>query len=333
MKSLLLCESTENFNWVFLKESVDYIKNNLGGDGIVYNKEWVLRNKSLFSDTEFIFSTWVMPSFTEDEIKEYFPKLECIFYAAGTVKDFALPFLNCGVKIFSAWKVNAIPVAEYTTAQIILANVGYFPISKDYSSGNTKTAKDLSSHYNGNYNNTVGIIGAGTIGRLVIDMLKRYQLNVIAYDPFLPDEIAYNIGLKKVTLEELFSKSNVISNHLADNEATRNILDKKLFESMLPYSTFINTGRGKQVVEADLIEVLKKRKDITALLDVTVCEPPDDDSELYSLDNCFMTPHIAGSNGHEVWRLSKFAIDECERYIRGETCDSEISKEMFNKMA
>lgn len=78
-----------------------------------------------------------MPAFTEDEIRENLPSLEGIFYALGSVQRFARPFLKCGVKVFSAWTANAVPVAEYTTAQILLANKGFFTAARRMSAGDT----------------------------------------------------------------------------------------------------------------------------------------------------------------------------------------------------
>ena len=95
----------------------------------VFNKAYVLEHPESFADTEYIFSTWGMPWFSDEEVKQYFPSLKCIFYAAGTVQSFARPFLNNGVKVFSAWAANAVPVAEYTVAQIILANKGFYRCS------------------------------------------------------------------------------------------------------------------------------------------------------------------------------------------------------------
>ena len=95
-----------------------------------YTKDEITRNQSLFSDTEIVFSTWYMPTFSEEEIKKIFPSLRVVFYAAGTVKYFAEPFLNNGVRVFSSAKANGISVAEFVTAQIILANKGYFQAQK-----------------------------------------------------------------------------------------------------------------------------------------------------------------------------------------------------------
>ncbi len=318
---------------IYLSTNIKTTQNVYGTDETVYTFEDVLAEPEKFKETECIFSTWGMPILSENEIKAYFPSLKAVFYGAGSVQQFARPFLNCGVKVFSAWAANAVPVAEYTVAQIVLANKGFFSSSRLAKMGDRKAASQCFYSYPGNYDVKIGIIGAGMIGKLVIDMLKRYNLEVLVFDPFLPDEKAKELGVKKVSLPVLFKECQVVSNHLANNEQTKGLLHGKLFESMLPYSTFINTGRGAQVVEADLIKVLKERSDITALLDVTFPEPPESDSEFYSLPNCILTPHIAGSAGNEVRRMGEYMKAEYEKFIQNKPCQYEVTLEMLKTMA
>ena len=321
MKLIYLCENEQNVRNVFCNNER------------VYKKSEIVRYPEKFEDTEYIFSTWGMPVFTEDEIKRCLPKLKAVFYGAGTVQAFARPFLNCGVRVFSAWAANAVPVAEYTVAQIILANKGFFSSSRLAKAGEREEARNNHGSYTGNYDTNVGIIGAGMIGKLVIGMLKAYRLDVLVFDPFLSDDKADELGVKKVSLETVFKECLVVSNHLANNEQTKGMLDGKLFESMLPYSTFINTGRGAQVVEDDLIKVLNERPDVTALLDVTFPEPPKKDSELYTLENCILTPHIAGSSGNEVRRMGEYIMAEYESFIGNKPCKYEVTLEMLKTMA
>ncbi len=320
-------------NRIFLCENEKNIRNVYGDNARVYTKAEVLNAPERFKNTEYVFSTWEMPVFTEEEIKNCLPSLKAVFYGAGSVQFFAQPFLNCGVKVFSAWAANAVPVAEYTVAQIILANKGFFSSSRIAKIGNRKAAAENFHAYPGNYNVKIGIIGAGMIGKLVINMLKSYSLEVLVFDPFLPDEKAEELGVEKTSLEEIFSQCRVVSNHLANNEQTKGMLNKALFETMLPYATFINTGRGAQVVEDDLIAVLKNRPDLTALLDVTFPEPPEPDSEFYTLPNCILTPHIAGSAGNEVRRMGEYMKEEYKKFIQNEPCKYEVTLEMLKTMA
>ena len=165
------------------------------------------------------------------------------------------------------------------------------------------------------------------------ERLKSYKLNVLAFDPFLSDERAVKLGIKKASLDEIFSTCRVITNHMANNDQTKGMLDYKYFSKMLPYSTFINTGRGAQVVEADLVRVLEERPDVTAILDVTFPEPPAEGHAFYSLPNCFLTPHIAGSLVNETHRMAEYIIEEYGRFISGKPCLYEVSEKMLETMA
>lgn len=290
-------------------------------------------NNEELKNVEYVFSTWGMAQLDENEIKRIFPSLKAVFYAAGTVQYFAKPFLRCGVKVFSAWAANAVPVAEYTVAQIILANKGFFKSSPLASIGKRDEACREFEHFSGNYGEKIGIIGAGMIGKLVIRMLKSYNLEAVVFDPFLPDETAAELGVQKVSLEEIFSQCSVVSNHLANNEQTEGMLNGELFKRMRPYSTFINTGRGAQVVENELIEMLRNRPDLTAILDVTFPEPPEKSSEFFNLSNCILTPHIAGSSGEEVKRMSVYMLEEFIKFTSGKPTKYEVTEKMLETMA
>jgi phosphoglycerate dehydrogenase-like enzyme len=97
-------------------------------------------------------------------------------------------------------------------------------------------------------------------------------------------------------------------------------------------ATYINTGRGAQVKENDLISVFKKRKDLTALLDVTFPEPPDKSSGLFNLPNVIISPHIAGAYGKEQLQLADYVIDEFEDMLSGKHLKNEITVSMLKNM-
>ncbi len=328
MKIIFLNEKPENISRVYSKETTEKVDL----DPKIYCKEDIIGNKR-FADTEFIFSTWGMPQFTEQEIKENLPNLKGVFYAAGSVQYFARPFLNCGVKVFSAWAANALPVAEYVMSAILLSCKGFLPLCRKMSEGDGADARAHRTDFRGNFGENVGIIGAGMIGKRVIELLKPFKLNVMVYDAFLPDSQAEELGVTKCSLETLFENCYVISNHLADNEQTKGMLNYSLFAKMRKNATFINTGRGAQVVEEHLAKVLNERPDITALLDVTIEEPPRSEHPFYALKNCFLTPHIAGSNGDEVHRMAEYMIEEFFRVISNEPTKYEVTPKMLDTMA
>ena len=332
-KVIFLCEKSDKIFRVFDGATRNELRALTGIEEKIYQKADVLENPAAFAAVETIFSTWGMPAFTEEEIRACFPSLKCVFYGAGTVQKFARPFLACGVKVFSAWAANAVPVAEMTVAQIILANKGYFLTNRLYQKQLRKEAKTAFAGCNGNYGETVGIIGAGMIGRLVIQMLKQYKLKVLVFDPFLPDEKAAELGVEKCELPTLFERAFAVSNHLANNAQTQGMLNDSLFARMRENAVFINTGRGAQVVEDDLVRILRERPDLTALLDVTFPEPPVEDHPFYTLPNCLLTPHIAGSAGDEVARMGLYMLEEWKAYQSGADTRYEVTEKLLETMA
>ncbi|NHN33085.1 hydroxyacid dehydrogenase [Paenibacillus agricola] len=284
------------------------------------------------ADVEIAFSTWGLPLFTVDELKAYLPNLKALFYAAGTVQRFARDYIARDCIVVSTWAANAVPVAEYTVAQIVLANKGFYQTAPLYKSS-YKASKELSKVFPGNYEAKIGILGAGMIGRLVIEMLRPYELQVDVFDPFLPDAAAAELGVRKTDLHDIFANCDVISNHLANLPTTVGILNKQHFNLMKPHSTFINTGRGAQLVEADLIHALREDSTRTALLDVTHPEPVAEDSPFIHLENVILTPHIAGSIGNEVARMGHYAAAECERYCAGLPLKYGVTLKMLETMA
>ena len=126
MKIALLGSNKGKFNLVFSEDVMNKLKQYGEVSPELINKGSLERHKDFLSECEVAFSTWGMLKLSEEEIKKYLPKLKIIFYAAGTVQYFAKPFLNCGVRVFSAFAANAVPVAEYTVSQIILASKGFY---------------------------------------------------------------------------------------------------------------------------------------------------------------------------------------------------------------
>ena len=304
----------------------------------VVTSENLEEHKELLAKAEYIFTTWGMLSLTEEQITSLLPNLKAVFYAAGSVQYFARPFLNKGIKVFSAWGANAVPVAEYTVAQIILSGKGMFQgMRRLERNGNNAVAREISRQYTMslpcNYGVKVGILGAGMIGKLVLKMLQAYDFELLVYDPFVKQEVLDQYHAKAATLDEIFSQCQIISNHIANLPATVGMLKYEHFSKMAPNAVFINTGRGAQVVEADLIRAMEEEPDRTALLDVTLPEPPEADSPLWTLPNVFLTPHIAGSLKNETARMSEFMLDEFTSLLKGEACRYEVSLKMLETMA
>lgn len=295
---------------------------------VITEKTFEQHAKAL-EEAEVMFATWNIAKLTPLRY-EMMPKLKAIFYAAGTVKMFAESALERGIRVVSAWRVNAVPVAEFALAQILLSMKGYFANSDAFKSrGDFKVAP----RGPGNFEQTVALLGAGAIGRTLIELLRPFRLNVIVYDPYLSDEEAAELHVEKVSLEDAFARGSVVSNHIANIPETVALIGGDHFRSMPQGATFINTGRGAQVNELEMIEVLKDRPDLYALLDVTAPEPPTDNSPLYTLPNVKLSTHIAGSIGSEVVRMADAMIEEFLCWQAGLPLQHEVTLEMLDRMA
>jgi phosphoglycerate dehydrogenase-like enzyme len=282
------------------------------------------------ADVEVAFSTWGMPRLTDTHLNAL-PHLQAVFYAAGSVQAFARPVLERGIAVFSAWQSNAVPVAEFTLGQILLAGKGYFRNERDCQTYEGRQHRPHRGH--GNYGETVALLGAGAIGRRVIDLLKPFRLHIIVFDPFLSEIDAAVLGVEKVSIEDAFSRGYIVSNHLANKQETVKMLNAPLFALLRDNATFINTGRGATVDEDALIAEFTRRPTLTALLDVTWPEPPAAESPLYTLPNVHLTSHIAGSIGDEVRRMADDMIAEFTRWERGEPTPTRVTLPMLDHMA
>jgi phosphoglycerate dehydrogenase-like enzyme len=327
-KAILLCDSPENIARVYGEGRLARLKTLADVHDKVISKADFDHMLPLVKDSEYIFSTWGMPVLTPVQIK-HMKKLKAVFFAAGSVKYFAEPFLKAGIKVVSAWSQNAVPTADFAFAQVILSCKGYFRNSRDYRESKTGVWSIVKQ---GIYGTKVGIIGAGQVGRRLMEMLGRHGVEICISDPLLTAKQARQLGARKTSLKQMFKECQIISNHMPDIKETKGTLGKVLFSSMPKNATFINTGRGAQVKENDLISVFKKRKDLTALLDVTFPEPPDKSSELFSLPNVIVSPHIAGAYGKEQLQLADYVMDEFEDMLNGKPLKNEIKTAMLKNM-
>lgn len=332
MKAAIITANKNDAKRVYDSGVIDKLKSRYELCNSIISKKNLNENIEFLRQTEYLFATWGMERFSKEEINKYFPNVKCIYYAAGSVQGFAKEFLESGIRVFSAWRANAVPVAEFTYAQIILATKGYFNAAR--------TARFLfypaaqySNACGGNYAAKIGIIGVGGIGSMVAKKLKANEVEVLYYDPYLPKERAEALDIKEATLEHIFSECDVITNHLANKEELTGVLNWELFNKMKPYATFINTGRGRQVDEKGLVKAMKKVKTRTALLDVTTHEPLNPFGRIARCKNIIVTPHIAGSNGREVVRMAEYMLDEAKRVDEGEETLHEVSLQMLQTMA
>jgi phosphoglycerate dehydrogenase-like enzyme len=280
----------------------------------IHGPDWALRAEDL-SQVELLFATWGMPKLDAAFLAAA-PKLEAVFYAAGSVKRFATPEAEeRGIVICSAAEANGIPVAEYSVSVILLSLKGLWSYLRQPPADKFRRDRAV---VRGAYGSKVGLVSLGSIGRRVAKMLRGYDINLLAYDPHPDEAAAAAAGISLVGLADLFATSDVVSLHAPWLPATEKMVGRELLGSMKHGATLINTARGAVVDEEALCEVLRERSDLTAVLDVTYPEPPAPDSPLRHLPNVILTPHIAGSTGPEVERMGGWMAGEAQRYLAGE---------------
>ena len=266
-------------------------------------------------DIEAIFSCWGMVPLSAEHLKRL-PNLKAIFYAGGSVHGFASSFLERGITICSAASANAIPVAEFCLAQILLSCKGAYRNSQLCRRGPWN--QEVMPVGKGVYGETVALLGIGEVSRHLLKLLKPFELRILAVSDYLTPDQARAMGIDElVDIETAFRKAYVVSNHLPDTVSTRGLLGRTHFASLREGATFINTGRGAQVDEEGLVAVLKERLDLTALLDVQYPEPPASGSALFDLPNIHLTSHIAGSVNDEVRRMADSIVSDFGRWLDG----------------
>jgi phosphoglycerate dehydrogenase-like enzyme len=179
----------------------------------------------------------------------------------------------------------------------------------------------------GAYQSRVGLVSLSTIGRLVRQRLEPFDLSISAYDPTVSDAEARALDVDLVALPHLFACSDVVSLHAPLIPQTRGLITGELLASMKLGATLINTSQGAVVRESEMIDVLRARPDLTAILDVTDPEPPLPTCGLFDLPNVILSPHIAGSIDGECGRMGQWMVNELRRYLRSETLLGQLDPE------
>jgi len=162
---------------------------------------------------------------------------------------------------------------------------------------------------------TMGIYGLGSIGRAVARLALAFGMNVLATHRH-PERDAME-GVTFVDLDTLFSQSDVVSLNVPLSAENEDVVDSSRLQSMKSNAYLINTARGGLIVEADLAEALRQKTIAGAALDVLRKEPPAADHPLYSLENCFITPHHAWASQESRQRLMDMTVERVAEFMSG----------------
>ncbi|WP_369145996.1 hydroxyacid dehydrogenase [Streptomyces sp. R44] len=278
------------------------------------------RVAAALAEAEILLTCWGAPPLTT-EVLARAPRLRAVVHAAGSVKHHITEACwERGLRVTSAAAANALPVAEYTLAAILLAGKRVLRSAQRYAELRTDDAWLTESTPWGNYRRTIGIVGASRIGRRVVELLRPFDFEILLYDPYAD---APPPGVELVGLDELCARSTIVSIHAPQLPSTHGMIGAAQLAAMPDGVTLINTARGSLVDETALLPHLLSGR-LHAILDVTDPELPPSESPLWTLPNVLLTPHVAGSLGNELHRMADQAIEEVARYGRGEPFAEEV---------
>ncbi|MEL7647252.1 MAG: C-terminal binding protein [Sedimentibacter sp.] len=160
---------------------------------------------------------------------------------------------------------------------------------------------------------TLGLIGFGNTARLLSHYAKSFDMNIISYDPYAPDNLFEQYGVTSVSLEKLYKESDIISIHVPLTDETKHLINKDTIEKMKDGVIIINTSRGPIISIDDLLEALKNKKVCAAGLDVVEIEPiKDPNCRIYNYENLVVTPHAAynsvEASNNQHMKVAKTAV-------------------------
>ncbi len=196
-----------------------------------------------------------------------------------------------GIIVTNAPEGNMLSAAEHTIAMMMGLARNIPQANASLKSKKWERSKFMGVEVNGK---TLGVIGLGRIGAEVAKRAQGLNMNILAYDPFISEEKANELGVRLMTVHEIVKEADFITVHTPLTKDTRNIIDKREFEMMKSNARIINCARGGIINEEALAEALKSGKVAGAAIDVFVNEPPFE-SPMLECDNLIATPHLGAS--------------------------------------
>jgi D-3-phosphoglycerate dehydrogenase / 2-oxoglutarate reductase len=181
-------------------------------------------------------------------------------------------------------------------------------------------------------NKIFGLVGYGSIGKIVARKAQAFGFKVISFDPFISSEVMNENDVEKVELEELIKAADVISLHVPLNEKTKNIISAKELKMMKKSTFLINTSRGGLINEEDLYRALTEKWIAGAALDVLEKETLDPEYKLLKLDNLIITPHAAFYSEDSLRELQKLAARGVAQVLQGDVPTYLVNKEVLKKV-
>lgn len=278
------------------------------------------------SDIDYLWYGWEAPEVTP-QVLAAMPNLKGIVASQGSAYvKFTTEALEVakerGIFATNVQIANSLPVAEYCLGVTLLESKYYTLSQRQYERDRKPVDREQAYPEAGTFGKTVGIVTATSqIARDFMTLLKPFDFKVIAWSRHLSDETAARYGAMKVSLDDVFRYSDIVSIHTPGIAQTKGMIGAHELGLMKDGALLMNTARGI-VIDSEALERELVSGRIRAVLDVTYpSEPLPPDSPLWNRDNVILTPHIAGSMGCDLKRMGESVVREFEHIAAGEPLD------------
>jgi phosphoglycerate dehydrogenase-like enzyme len=279
---------------------------------------------------------WGSPSFTP-AVWERADRLRLIAHSAGSVKflfareDLNRHLLPRGITVASANAAIALNVAEYTIGAMIMG-ARRFP--EHVAAMRSGAWGDAAVPHSARYlrGAVVGLLSASTVGREVIRLLPPFDVTILVHDPYLSEEEAKRLGVERVSLADLFARSDIVSLHAPSIPETRHLVGTDALRALRDGALLINTSRGS-VLDHDALTREASTGRIQVILDVTDPEPLPPDHPLRSLPNVALTPHQSGAGAYGYARIGAMTLQALRDGLAGRPVAGAVRLADYDRLA
>jgi D-3-phosphoglycerate dehydrogenase / 2-oxoglutarate reductase len=248
---------------------------------------------------------------------DFAPRLKIIAVgAAGYEKVDVSAATSRGIIVTRAATADIECVAEHAIGFMIMLAKKIPKVVDELKRGNWKYRDSPDALGSEIFGKTMGIVGFGKVGRALAKKASGMGMDMLVFDPYVEDEVVYGLGAKQANLQELLTRADYVCLATALTKETSHLVGARELGLMKRSAFLINIARGGLVDEEALYVALQQKRIAGAALDVLESEPPKN-KDLLGLDNCIVTPHIAGVTAERRRDIGRVTVDEVKRVLAG----------------
>ena len=331
MKTLVTIRSRDLVNQIFNESAYEKLKS-IGELTFIHDDlEYFESNyEKIIGDYDFCVTGWGSRKFTDD-ILDISKNLKLIGHTAGTVIPIVdRSVFDRGIKVVNANSYLAKSTAEFA---VVMMMAGAWNLNEQ----NVNMKNDIWSDsenqsFLGVAGRTIGIIGYGEISQEVIRLLQSFEVEILLYSSYCPEEEAKRLGITLVGLDELLKRSDIVSLHNTLTEQSRGMLGKRELSLMRDGSLLVNTAR-QPIIDNDALLAEMKSGRLLGAIDVYEAEPIPKDHPLLSCKNVFCAPHIGGFGKRWKSRLAELVADNILLFLDGKELKNEVGVGLFDRQS